>query len=572
MHLEKLESGLDSFSFSELKSKEASALKKSFEAFKNGLEEKVFGPDPHTIHKQREMEDSVNASGRERSFVAKVSHEIRTPLNGVVGFLDLLKETSLTPKQMELINAMDSASHNLIELINEILEFSKLASGQEKFESVPFNISNVVNEIGFLSKTLINEKDVEFVMHYDENIPNVLLGDPSKLSQVLLNLTGNAVKFVEKGEIRLEVNLKEATRKKVFLEFVISDTGIGIANENLKFIFDTYRQVDATAKHNYGGSGLGLSIVKEIIEKQNGCIAVSSALGSGTTFRVVLPFKRTQMAKTERAVTDRLQVTHKIEGKRILVVEDDPLTQKLMETRLRQWGCRSFITDNAFEAIQLLEKRKIDLILLDMHLPGWDGMEIAKKIRENYTPHQLPIIALSADIHLYERRTTYEALINDFILKPYTSEVLVEKIAQNTKKNGAITTTVGNAGQFQKAAYPLGNLVDLNPIFKECLEKTALLDELLQLFEQNILEFIGKTKMHLQSHNYQGIGFAAHKIKASLKMLRAYSLLAISEEIEEECKGNGNHNQLNTLFEAFLVEYPKVEIAIGQEMNRLKNL
>ncbi len=565
MHLEKLESGLDSFSFSELKSNEASALKKSFESFKNGLEEKVFGTDPNTIDKHQEIKDSSNASVQERSFVAKVSHEIRTPLNGIIGFLDLLKETSLTPKQMELIKAMDSASTNLIELINEILEFSKLASGQEKFESVPFNIANVVNEIAFLSKTLINEKDVAFVMHYDENIPKLLLGDPSKLSQVLLNLTGNAVKFVEKGEIRLEVNLKEATRKKVFLEFVISDTGIGIANEDLKTIFDTYRQVDATVKHNYGGSGLGLSIVKEIIEKQNGCIAVSSGLGSGTTFKVVLPFRRTQIGKTERVVTDPSPVTHKLEGKSILVIEDDPLTQKLMETRLRQWGCGSFITDNAFEAIQLLERQKIDVILLDMHLPGWDGMEIAEKIRKNYTPERLPIIALSADIHLYEKRATYGTLINDFILKPYTSDVLAEKIDQNTKENKDNGTSIENT------AYPFGNLVNLNPILKECLGKTALLDELLQLFEKNILEFVGKTRMHLQSHNYQGIGFAAHKIKASLKMLCAYSLLAISEEIAEECKGNSNHNRLNTLFEAFLAEYPKVEIAIREEMNRLKN-
>ncbi len=571
MHLEKLESGLDSFSFSELKSNEASALKKTFESFKNGLEEKVFGTVTNRAKALQDANEIMAASAQERSLIARVSHEIRTPLNGIVGFLDLLKETPLTQEQLELTKAMDSASNNLIELINEILEFSKLASGQEKFESVPFNISNVVNEIAFLSKTLINEKDVEFFMHYDENIPNVLLGDPSKLSQVLLNLAGNAVKFVEKGEIRLEVNLKEANSKRVFLEFVISDTGIGIANDDLKFIFDTYRQADATVKHNYGGSGLGLSIVKEIIEKQNGCIAVSSALGTGTTFRVVLPFKRTRIAKAERKTTDRIPVVHDLGGKSILVIEDDPLTQKLMETRLQQWGCHSYITDNAFEAIQLLERQKIDLILLDMHLPGWDGMEIAEKIRKSYSSQALPIIALSADIQLYENRTKHGAFINDFILKPYTSEELAEKIRQHTKEKKRTVTTVTNSGQFQKSADQKATLVDLTSIFKECLGETALLEELLHLFEQNILEFIGKTKMHLQSRNYQGIGFAAHKIKASLKMLRAFSLLDISEEIAFECKGNSSYNRLNTLFEAFLTEYPKVETAIEQEMNRLKN-
>lgn len=569
MHLEKLEHGLDHFSFSELKSNEASKLKKSFESFKSGLEEKVFGVPSDSMESQ-DSNRITTASSRERSLVAEVSHEIRTPLNGIIGFLELLKETSLTQEQMKLTTAMDTASKNLLELINEILEFSKLASGQEKFERVPFNIRNLVNEIAFLSKTLINGKEVQFRMNFDDKIPDVLLGDPSKLSQVLLNLTGNAVKFVEKGEIRLEVTLKEENTKRVFLEFVIADTGIGIASEELKCIFDTYRQTSATIGHNYGGSGLGLSIVKEIIDKQNGCIGVSSALGAGTTFRVILPFKRTQMSQTDNTEAKQSSADHHITGKTILVVEDDPITQKLLETRLHQWGCDAFMTDNAFEAIHLLEKQEIDLILLDMRLPGWDGMEIAEKIRKTFPREVLPIIALSADVQHYENRADQGMLLNDFILKPYTSEELAEKIQQHTKKSSQRQSNPKGTAPEAKEIQP-DALVNLAPIFKECLEQKALLEELLRLFEQNILEFVGKTKMHLQSRNLQGIGFAAHKIKASLKMLRAHSLLDITEEIAVECKGNGNYDHLNALFEAFLTEYPRVETAISQEANRIKN-
>ncbi|MEM1336381.1 MAG: ATP-binding protein [Bacteroidota bacterium] len=570
MHLEKLENGLDSFSFTELKSNEASKLKKSFESFKNGLEEKVFGLPSDPIALPENTDAIATATPRERALVAEVSHEIRTPLNGIIGFLDLLKETSLTQEQMKLTTAMDAASKNLLELINEILEFSKLASGQEKFECVPFNIFNLVNEIAFLSKTLINEKEVQFHLNFDNNIPSILLGDPSKLSQVLLNLTGNAVKFVEKGEIRLAVNLKEINNKRAFLEFVISDTGIGIASEELKSIFDTYRQTATANAINYGGSGLGLSIVKEIIDKQNGCIAVSSALGTGTTFNVILPFKRTQISKTESGKDTPTTANPILKDKNILVVEDDPITQRLMETRLRQWGGHSYITDNAFEAIRLLEKERIDLVLLDMRLPAWDGMEIAEKIRKTFPPEVLPIIALSADVQRYENWANQKTLINDFILKPYTSEELAKKMQENIKKTIPRQDKQPATISAQKDI-PSDTLVNLGPIFKECLGQKALLEELLRLFEQNILEFVGKTKMHLQSRNFQGIGFAAHKIKASLKMLRVHSLLQITEEIAAECKGNGNYDRINTLFEAFLTAYPKVEIAITREASRIKN-
>ena len=255
----------------------------------------------------------------------------------------------------------------------------------------------------FLCKTLINGKHVELLVNYDENIPKYLLGDPSKLSQFLLNLMGNAIKFVEKGEIRLDVNLKEEKNKKVFLEFVVSDTGIGIANEHLKHIFESYRQAEPGTKLKYGGSGLGLSIVKEIIEKQHGCMAVSSTLGVGTTFKVILPFEKNETAKKsqEKAATvvKKKNDTPNISGKSILVLEDDVLTQKLMENRLEQWGCKSYITENSLFGLQLLENHKIDLLLLDMHLPGIDGFEIVQRIRKNERFKDLPIIVLSGDAY-----------------------------------------------------------------------------------------------------------------------------------------------------------------------------
>ncbi|MEO0572327.1 MAG: ATP-binding protein [Bacteroidota bacterium] len=565
-HLEKLEYGLDSFSFSELKSAEASKLKESFEAFKNGLEEKVFGlPISDAIQTENPVNEKYDF--QEGQLVANVSHEIRTPLNGIIGFLDLLQETHLNPQQKELVNAMGSASKNLLGVINQLLELSVLAAGQEKFEKVSFNPANLVNEVSFLCKTLINGKQVELLVHYDENIPKYLLGDPSKLSQVLLNLTGNAIKFVEKGEIRLHVHLKEEKNKKVFLEFVVSDTGIGIANEHLKHIFESYRQAEPETKLKYGGSGLGLSIVKEIIEKQHGCLAVSSTLGVGTTFKVILPFEKVQIHQDNENKTDKTKPVD-ISGKSILVLEDDALTQKLMGNRLEQWGCKAYITENGLFGLQLLESHHIDLLLLDMHLPGMDGFEIVQRIRKNPKFKNLPIIVLSGDAYTRQHQNFEKLGISDFILKPYNSEELLEKIDNNSKQmEQKIEEILVEEVEKQNEVV---QTVDLNPILEECLEKTELLDELIRLFEQNILEFIGKTKMHLQSRNIQGVGFAAHKIKSSLKMLHANGLIKICEEMILECRTSNDLERLKTLFEDFVTKYPKVEMAINLELKRIK--
>ena len=287
MHLSKLENGLDNYSFSELNTKEASKLKKSFESFKNGLEAKVFGlTAPVAVVDEKEH----NKPKERASMIANVSHEIRTPLNGIVGFIELLQETELDPKQRQLVQAMHAASSNLTNIINELLEFSKLSSGHEVFENVPFHLKNLITEVAFLCDTLITDKKVKLVVDLDENLPENLMGDPSKLSQILLNLLGNAVKFVEKGKISLEVAVKSNEKKKVYIQFLVADTGIGIANDKLQYIFDSYKQAEDDTRIKYGGSGLGLSIVKEIVDRMAGLIAVKSTLGAGTTFKVTLPF------------------------------------------------------------------------------------------------------------------------------------------------------------------------------------------------------------------------------------------------------------------------------------------
>lgn len=292
-YLSDLEVELSNFSFDELTSEEASELKKTYLAFKNDLEKKFFGEKSSFSKKKITNDESVKANNvNETMLIANVSHEIRTPLNGIIGFADLLKESDLTKDQTNHVNAIQSASHTLMSIIAELLDYSKLSAGLSHFESIDFNFHKLINDVTYLCKTLIVNKDVALEVRMDKAIPKNLKGDPSKLSQVLLNLIGNAIKFVEKGSIQLQITQVGLNNKEVFLEFDVTDTGIGMSENSLEHIFDSFKQAEADTYSKYGGTGLGLNIVKQIIEHLNGEISVSCSLGKGSSFKIILPYKK----------------------------------------------------------------------------------------------------------------------------------------------------------------------------------------------------------------------------------------------------------------------------------------
>ena len=566
MHLSKLENGLDNYSFSELNTKEASKLKKSFESFKNGLEAKVFGVTAPVTVADKKVPESPK---EQASMIANVSHEIRTPLNGIVGFIELLQETELDPKQQQLVQAMHAASSNLTNIINELLEFSKLSSGHEVFENVPFHLKNLITEVAFLCETLITDKKVKLVIDLDDNLPDNLMGDPSKLSQILLNLLGNAVKFVEKGKINLEVSLKSNEKQKVYVQFLVADTGIGIANDKLQYIFDSYKQAEDDTRIKYGGSGLGLSIVKEIVDRMDGLIAVKSTLGAGTTFKVTLPFEKlsTQKHSTKASNVPKKSKSTSLKDRKILVFEDNVLNQQLMENRLRSWGCQPFITDNGIYGLQLLENHQFDLVLMDLRMPKMNGFQITECIRKSKFPHikDIPVVAVTADLSVTDKEHCEKAGVTDYILKPYNADELQQMLqglisgSRNlmVKREPKTISAIKNR--------PLANL---NPLVEECMGEKDTVVELVQLFKRNIYEFIGNVRMHLNNNDSRGVGFALHKIKSSLKMLEAYGLLQICADLSL-ASDSAASEALERHYQTFLDEYPKVETVIDEALKRL---
>ncbi|MEY8021860.1 ATP-binding protein [Muriicola sp. SD30] len=572
-----LESALNNFSFEELSTDEAARLKQSFDLFKNELEARIWGHDPgsedHSGNKPKREYISGKSEGNESHFIAEVSREIRTPLNGIMGFADLMKEGELNERQEEQVNAILAASNSLMDIINELLEYSKLQSGAEEFNNVSFNFHNLITEVSYLCETLIVDKKIAFIVETDPKIPELLLGDPSKLSQVLLNLLGNAIKFTEEGKIVLTTKLRNIISGKASIDFQISDSGIGIPQDDLLHIFDAFKQARQHTFSKYGGAGLGLSIVKQIVDRLGGSIDVQSELDKGTVFTMNLDYKIGKEAKAPVPEKADSQPTG-VEALNVLVFEDNPLNQWLIKKRLKGWGCTFFVTEHCETGLKILEKEKIDLVFMDLHMPVVDGYEITKRIRASENPNisNVPVIALTADFSVNDKEKATEYGIDDFILKPYTPEELLNKLIQYglpDSDDKKMTETSADAEPVQKRE-ELSLSIDLTGMLEDCMGEVDMLEELLKLFKGNALEFIGKAKMHLQNHDYDQLQFAAHKLKSGLAMVQAANLLILIQQIQEHCKTDRNHDQMQYLYEQFIKEYPMVEFALDKEMTRLR--
>ena len=572
--LSDIEAYLDDFSFEELTATEASRLKRSFETFKTQLEGRLWEDSSSRESKTSNVSDPqarVYTDRAEEMLIATVSHEIRTPLSGIIGFTDLLRESELTEEQRYQVNAILSASKSLMDIINQLLEYSKLSAGLELFEEVDFNFFSIIKDVVYLCKTLMLGKDVKLNVELDPDIPADLLGDPSKLSQVLLNLLGNSVKFVEKGSIHLNVQCVQKRKEEVVLRFEVADTGIGIPEQDLEHIFTSFRQAKQHTFSKYGGTGLGLNIVKQIIQKLHGDIRVSSRLGEGTTFTFTLPY-RLGKPHTIVAETGLTLSPERVKGMRVLVFEDNEMNQKLIEHRLKTWGCTPYITENAPYGLKLLETKNIDLVLMDLKMPLLNGFEVTERIRKHArnSINSVPIIALTADFTAEDKVACDEYEINDYLLKPFSPEELLHKILVNKKGESGQVDSPVNPGSGRGSPVSEWGAVLHEVLKTDCMGELEVLEELVFLYHKNALSFIGKVKLHLKNQDFEGVAFEAHKIKCGLKMLKAHQLCALVEELNTLAKEEKNPGRINDLYDQFVMEYAANEKEMHEAMQQLK--
>src|SRR6187401_1719585 len=387
----------------------------------------------------RIAEDAVKAK---QQFLSNMSHEIRTPMNAIIGFTKVVLKTDLSAKQKEYLTAIKMSGDALIVLINDILDLAKVDAGKMTFEEIPFKMSSSIFAMIHLFEAKIQEKNLELVNEYDDSIPDVLLGDPVRLHQIILNLLSNAVKFTSKGKITVSVNLLDEDEEAVSIEFGVTDTGIGIPADKIEKIFDNFQQASSHTSRLYGGTGLGLSIVKQLIEPQGGSIHVKSKIDEGSVFSFILNLQKTN-AEVE-AEAEILELDPEIKNIKVLVVEDIALNQLLMKTLLDDFGFEQDIAANGKIAIDKLSQmnadgtnKSYDIILMDLQMPEMNGFEATEFIRKTMNS-KIPIIALTADVTTVDLAKCKAVGMNDYIAKPVDERILYSKIIGLVRKPALI--------------------------------------------------------------------------------------------------------------------------------------
>jgi PAS domain S-box-containing protein len=465
-----------------------------------------------------------NAVKAKQQFLSNMSHEIRTPMNAIIGFTKVVLKTELTEKQREYLTAIKLSGDTLIVLINDILDLAKVDAGKMTFEQIPFKLAASVSAMVHLFETKIQEKNLALVMEYDAKIPEVLLGDPVRLHQVILNLVSNAVKFTSEGTITVGVRMLVQDQDKVILEFAVTDTGIGIEEAKLGTVFDDFQQATSGTSRLYGGTGLGLAIVKNLVEPQGGTIHVKSKVGVGSTFSFILSFgKTTEKADAESALTIELETGFK--NAKILVVEDIALNQLLMKTLLEDFGFEMDVAGNGKIALEKLRTTRYDIVLMDLQMPVMNGFEATKYIR-NELHLTLPIIALTADVTTVDVEKCKAVGMNDYISKPIDDKLLYSKIIKYLKQADSNKTAASAVAASRPQALTCVNFDYLQRITKS----EARMAEMIGLYLQEIPQLVQAMKQAIAQKDWLALKRATHSI------IPTFATMGMNPEFEDIAK------------------------------------
>ncbi len=467
-----------------------------------------------SLQNAKELAEDLNK--QKDNFIANVSHEIRTPIHAVLGFTDLLLEKENDSQKINYLKSVKTAGDSLLYIVNDILDLSKMEAGMLQIENEVFDVREVVAKVFAILHLKAHQKEIGLIPHIDQKVPKLFIGDKNRLSQVLINLVGNAIKFTSKGSVKLRVNATGGNGE-LKLKFKVSDTGIGIPDEKLENIFKRFSQAEENTSRKYGGTGLGLNISKQLIEKQAGEIKVNSVVGKGTNFIFSIPYKVANSGEIPN-----LDVATKIQKNytraRILVCEDNELNQRLVNAILTEKGHQVDIVPDGRKALKFLLENTYDLIFMDLQMPVKNGYETTEAIR-NELKLTLPIIAITANFMVSERQKCLNAGMNDYLTKPFEKQEFLAKVEEwassNSVDNSLENKEVQQKSEVVKPEVSFTMLNELSGGNKE-FEKELILIFIVQ--SKKILE---EMETDLQIENYSNIADNAHKLKSSFGIVGA---------------------------------------------------
>ncbi|MEZ2338253.1 response regulator [Mucilaginibacter sp. RCC_168] len=393
---------------------------------------------PQKSYQEQLIKSKENAEYSKKvkeTFLANMSHELRTPVNGIIGITDLLLRTELNEQQKNMLNLLETSSKSLLGVINDVLDISKIEAGKFNIVRTPNNIRELIQAAFDLLKFRADESNIEFILEIENNVPSDLMVDSLRLNQILMNLLSNAIKFTERGYVKLKVSVLQKHNDKVKLKYSVEDSGIGIPADRLSKIFESFEQAEEDTVSKYGGTGLGLTIVKKLAELKGGELTLSSQIGKGSTFNFI-NWHTIAAKPVEKMNSKPDKVLNPFNNVTVLVAEDNMVNQFMLSKMLKDWNVEVEMVDNGRKLIEKLKTKKYDLILMDTHMPEMNGYETARTIRVDFEEpkRSIPIISLSASSFGHEQEQAITSGMNDVLAKPFQPYQLHEKMSQLLKE------------------------------------------------------------------------------------------------------------------------------------------
>ncbi|MCC9168250.1 PAS domain-containing hybrid sensor histidine kinase/response regulator [Pontibacter harenae] len=517
-----------------------------------------------------EAKEAAEESARVKEhFLANMSHEIRTPMNGILGMADLLKKTSLDEGQKKYLHIIRQSADNLLVIINDILDVAKIEAGKLELESIPFDVTETVRATFQSLSYKAEEKDIVFSLEPFELKHKVIEGDPYRLTQILVNLLGNAIKFTDTGSVTLYAHPIKETHNDLTLRFSVKDTGIGIPDDKTELIFEGFTQAYTSTTRQYGGTGLGLSICKNLVEMQGGTIWVESTVGEGSSFNFELTYPKCLEHATLHEQQDEVDFKS-LSNVRALLAEDNEVNVFLARSIMEGWGFVVDVAYNGQEALDLVEQNNYDIILMDIQMPVLSGVDATYGIRanKNNVKAGIPIIALTANALKGDAEKYLQAGMNAYLSKPFEEEKLFLKIAELIPHEAKVLKNILPEDKSEVIApTPEPALYDLSIIEKMARGNEAFIKRTKQLFIETVPASVADLQEKYASADLVSVGAIAHKLKSTIDTMRIETLKTVVREIEQTSKSAENTPALaaniNTLTSVLnqVVESLKADIA-----------